>query len=69
MPLLDEVARGIIQALDEVKTNIPMVIRLNGTNAEEGRAIIDAAHIANLASATTLTEAAKKAVDAAKGAK
>jgi len=65
----DEVARGIIQALDEVKTNIPMVIRLNGTNAEEGRAIIDAAHIANLASATTLTEAAKKAVDAAKGAK
>jgi succinyl-CoA synthetase beta subunit len=65
----DEVARGILQALDEVKTNIPMVIRLAGTNAEEGRAIIDAAHINNLASAATLTEAAKKAVDAAKGAK
>ncbi len=65
----DEVARGILQALDEVKTNIPMVIRLAGTNAEEGRAIIDAAHIPNLASAATLTEAAKKAVDAAKGAK
>jgi len=65
----DEVARGILQALDEVKTNIPMVIRLAGTNAEEGRAIIDAAHITNLASAATLTEAAKKAVDAAKGAK
>jgi succinyl-CoA synthetase beta subunit len=65
----DEVARGIIQALDEVKTTIPMVIRLNGTNAEEGRAIIDAAHISNLTSATTLTEAAKKAVEAAKGAK
>ena len=65
----DEVARGIIQALEEVKTTIPMVIRLNGTNAEEGRAIIDAAHISNLTSATTLTEAAKKAVDAAKGAK
>ena len=63
----DEVARGILQALDEVKTNIPMVIRLAGTNAEEGRAIIDAAHITNLASAATLTEAAKKAVDAAKG--
>jgi succinyl-CoA synthetase beta subunit len=64
----DEVARGIIQALDEVKTTIPMVIRLAGTNAEEGRAIIDAANIPNLASAATLTEAAKKAVDAAKGA-
>ncbi len=65
----DEVARGILQALDEVKTSIPMVIRLAGTNAEEGRAIIDAAQIPNLASAATLTEAAKKAVDAAKGAK
>lgn len=64
----DEVARGIIQALNEVKTTIPMVIRLAGTNAEEGRAIIDAANIPNLASAASLTEAAKKAVDAAKGA-
>jgi succinyl-CoA synthetase beta subunit len=65
----DEVARGILQALEEVKTNIPMVIRLAGTNAEEGRAIIDAAQIPNLASAATLTEAAKKAVEAAQGAK
>ncbi len=64
----DEVARGILQALDEVKTNIPMVIRLAGTNAEEGRAIIDAAKIPTLSSAATLTEAAKKAVEAAKGA-
>lgn len=65
----DEVARGILQALDEVKTSIPMVIRLAGTNAEEGRAIIDAAKIPNLASAATLTEAAKKTVEAARGAK
>jgi succinyl-CoA synthetase beta subunit len=65
----DEVARGILQALDEVKTNIPMVIRLVGTNAEEGRAIIDSANIPNLSSAATLTEAAKIAVEAAKGAK
>lgn len=64
----DEVARGILQALDEVKTSIPMVIRLAGTNAEEGRAIIDAAHVPNLSSAATLTEAAKKAVEAAQGA-
>lgn len=64
----DEVARGILQALDEVKTNVPMVIRLAGTNAEEGRAIIDAANISNISSAATLTEAAKKAVEAARGA-
>jgi succinyl-CoA synthetase beta subunit len=64
----DEVARGILQALDEVKVDVPMVIRLNGTNAEEGRAIIDNASIPNLSSATTLTEAAQKAVAAAKGA-
>ena len=64
----DEVARGILQALEEVKTSIPMVIRLVGTNAAEGRAIIDSADIPNLSSAATLTEAAKRAVEAAKGA-
>lgn len=64
----DEVAKGILQALDEVKTPVPMVIRLAGTNAEEGRAIIDAANLSNLSSAATLTEAAKKAVEAARGA-
>ncbi len=64
----DEVAHGIITALNEVPTSIPMVIRLAGTNAEEGRAIIDNASIPNITSAATLTEAAKKAVEAAKGA-
>lgn len=63
----DEVARGILQALDEFKTDVPMVIRLNGTNAAEGRAIIDNANLPNLTSAETLTEAAQKAVAAAKG--
>ncbi len=65
----DEVARGILQALDEVKTDIPMIIRLAGTNAEEGLKIIDSARLSNLSSAATLTEAAKKAVEAAQGAK
>lgn len=64
----DEVARGILQALNEIKTNVPMVIRLNGTNAEEGRRIIDEANLPNIISAATLTEAAQKAVEAAKGA-
>jgi succinyl-CoA synthetase beta subunit len=63
----DEVARGILQAWDEVKPSVPMVVRLVGTNAEEGRAILDDANITNIQSATTLLEAAEKAVRAARG--
>ena len=61
----DEVARGILDALSEVKTNVPMVARLVGTNEEEGRQILAAA---NFPSASSLGEAAKKAVELAKGA-
>ncbi len=64
----DEVARGILQALDEVKTNVPLVVRLVGTNAAEGRQIIDGANIPNMQSAATLVDAAEKAVLAAKEA-
>lgn len=63
----DEVAKGILQALEVVKTDIPMIIRLAGTNSEEGRAIIDAAQIPNIISAASLTEGAKKAIAAAQG--
>jgi succinyl-CoA synthetase beta subunit len=45
-----------------------MIVRLQGTNADEGLEIINAAQIGNLITARTLTEAAQKAVDAAKGA-
>jgi succinyl-CoA synthetase beta subunit len=55
----DEVARGILGAIQEVKPNIPMVIRLVGTNAEEGRRLLAGA---NLMTAETLVEAAQKAV-------
>lgn len=65
----DEVAHGIIEAYNEVKPDVPMIIRLQGTNASEGRAIIDEANIANFITASTLTEAAQKAVEAAKGAR
>lgn len=58
----DEVARGIVAAMAEVPTDVPMVVRLVGTNEEEGRAILaDAAMI----TAKTLPEAARKAVQAA----
>jgi succinyl-CoA synthetase beta subunit len=58
----DEVARGILIALDEVKPKVPMVIRLVGTNAEEGRQLLAEA---NMITAETLADAAKKAVAAA----
>lgn len=62
----DEVARGVLAALEEVKTTIPMVVRLVGTNAEEGRRLLAAA---NMETAETLAEAAKKAVAIAAGQK
>ena len=63
----DEVARGILQALTDVKTDLPMIIRLAGTNSEEGLAIIRDANLNNIHSASTLTEGAKKAIAAARG--
>ena len=62
----DEVARGILTAYNEVKPDVPMVIRLQGTNAAEGNKLIDDARIPNLISAETLTEAAQRAVAAVK---
>jgi succinyl-CoA synthetase beta subunit len=59
----DEVARGILSALSEVKTKVPMVIRLVGTNAGEGRRILANA---NMVTAETLVDAAQKAVAIAK---
>jgi succinyl-CoA synthetase beta subunit len=61
----DEVAKGILTAMSEVKPKVPMVVRLVGTNAEEGRAILANA---NMITAETLADAAQKAVAAAKGA-
>jgi succinyl-CoA synthetase beta subunit len=60
----DEVARGILTALREVPTTVPMVARLVGTNEAEGRAILADAH---MGTAATLDEAADKAVRAARG--
>ncbi len=63
----DEVAKGILAALDAVKPSLPMVARLVGTNEDEGRAILEASPYP-LTTATTLADAAQKAVAAAKGA-
>ncbi|NPA06638.1 MAG: ADP-forming succinate--CoA ligase subunit beta [Chloroflexi bacterium] len=60
----DEVARGILQAMEEVKPQVPMVVRLVGTNAEEGLRLLQNAA---METAETLVEAARKAVALAKG--
>ena len=64
----DEVARGILSALSEVSVDLPMIVRLVGTNEEEGRQLLDEAHVSHMTTAATLAEAAKKAVEAAKSA-
>ena len=62
----DEVANGILTAYNEVKPSVPMVIRLQGTNAVQGNRIIAEASIPNIISADTLTQAAQLAVAAVK---
>lgn len=62
----DMIAEGIIGAVEEVDVKVPVVVRLEGTNAEEGKKILDASTL-NLVSATSLTDAAEKVVAAAEG--
>jgi len=62
----DEVARGILEALDRMKIDTPIVVRLDGTNAEEGRRILAEAAPANLHVEPTMLDAARKAVELAR---
>jgi succinyl-CoA synthetase beta subunit len=55
----DVVARGIVDALDKLQTDVPIILRLAGTNAKEGLEILAEA---NLPTAETLSDAARKAV-------
>jgi succinyl-CoA synthetase beta subunit len=61
----DEVARGILAALDQMHIELPIVVRLDGTNAEEGRKILADAAPANLHVEPTMLEAAQRAVELA----
>jgi succinyl-CoA synthetase beta subunit len=56
----DDVARGLVTALTEIKTEIPVVIRLSGTNAKEGLEIIKDF---GLPTVSTMSEAAQKAIE------
>ena len=58
----DLIAEGIISAVNEVGVNVPVVVRLEGTNAKQGRAILAKSGL-NLAVAETLTQAAISAVN------
>ena len=60
----DRVAKGVIEALETVRVDVPIIVRLQGTNAVESRAILEASEIEFIV-AETLDEAASKAVAAA----
>jgi succinyl-CoA synthetase beta subunit len=62
----DEVARGILQALDQIDVRAPIVVRLDGTNDEEGRRILAEADAPQLHTAKTMLEAADMVVALAK---
>jgi len=58
----DEVARGILTAVDQLRITLPIVVRLDGTNQEEGRSLIAEAGLQNVYSEPTMTAAAERAV-------
>ena len=63
----EEVANGIVEALSRVDISAPIVIRLDGTNADEGRQILEPHLSDKLQSQPTMLEAARKAVELAGG--
>ena len=65
IPRGEEVPNGLVQALDRVDLKAPIVIRLDGTNAEQGREILKSHESESLISQPTMLGAAKKAVELA----
>jgi malate-CoA ligase subunit beta len=63
----DWVAKGVVQACQTVDVKVPLVVRLAGTNVEEGRKILAESGL-KLITAETLAEAASKAVQACNAA-
>jgi len=64
----DEVAEGLLTALERLGTTLPIVVRLDGTNEVEGRAIIAERAPANVVVEPTMLSAARRAVELAKEA-
>jgi len=63
----DRIANGILEATRLVNVSVPVIVRLDGTNAPEAAEILKNANIGNVIAATDLGDGAKKAVAAAKG--
>src|ERR1700735_634393 len=64
----DEVARGLIEAFAQIKPRVPFVVRLDGTNGEEGRALLAEAKLPNVYAESTMGGAAAKVVELASAA-
>ncbi len=64
----DRIAEGILEATKKVDVHVPVIVRLDGTNAEEAAQILKNANISNVIAATDLADGAKKAVEAAEQA-
>ena len=62
----DLVAQGVTEALNTLEVSVPIVVRLDGTNAEEGHNILKKANHPRIVPAATMQEAANKAVEAAR---
>lgn len=62
----DRIANGILEATKDVKIDIPVVVRLNGTNAQEAKELLKNANIENIIVANNLEDGAIKAVNFAK---
>jgi succinyl-CoA synthetase beta subunit len=61
----DEVAKGLIEAFDQIKPEVPFVVRLDGTNDKEGRALLAEAELPNVHTEATMLGAAEKVVELA----
>ena len=62
----DEVARGLIEAFEQIRPDVPFVVRLDGTNGSLGRELLEAAKLPNVHGASTMDEAAALVVELAK---
>jgi succinyl-CoA synthetase beta subunit len=64
----DEVAKGLIEAFDQINPTVPFVVRLDGTNDQEGRRLLAEANLPNVYTEATMDGAAEKVVELAKAA-
>jgi succinyl-CoA synthetase beta subunit len=59
----DEVARGLIEAFNQINPQVPFVVRLDGTNDKEGRALLAEADLPNVHTESTMDDAARRVVE------